>query len=290
MLSGVFPNSRKSGPFFAKKSENDRKIAAMDKLIKPGRYIFVAGIFGLAILCILSKDFIIGRPPAWPARLTVNPALAYGSATVLILASLALLFRKAPGFAALVIALLIFLLSVVRHLPEFMNDWLNSWKSIALFGGALIVSASFFEESEPRPGKKGWKKGFIITGSVLLSAFFIACGYAHFRFADFVRDFIPSYIPFHVFWTYFCGICLFAGGLGLLIPTIRPWAALLSGIMTAGWFLLLHIPRFLANTADPGDRMGLLESLTFAGIFFVLAGVLSKKTKSVSGFKQGPGI
>ena len=103
----------------------------------------------------------------------------------------------------------------------------------------------------------------------------IAGGYAHFKFASFVIDYIPAYIPFHVFWTYFCGICLFAGGIGLLIPPLSKWAALFSGIMLSGWFVLLHIPRFIANMNDASDRMGLFESFTLAGIFFTLAGVLS---------------
>jgi hypothetical protein len=52
--------------------------------------------------------------------------------------------------------------------------------------------------------------------------------------------------------------------------------------MIAGWFVLLHIPRFIANTSDPSDRMGLFESFTFVGIFFVLAGILSRKNQLVN--------
>lgn len=116
-----------------------------------------------------------------------------------------------------------------------------------------------------------------ITGCILVAAFFIDCGYAHFKWADGVQYFIPEYIPFRLFWTYFCGICLFAGGIGLLIPQARRLASLLSGLMVLGWFLLLHIPRFIANPNDPSDRLGLFESFTFVGIFFTLAGLLSRK-------------
>ncbi|MEP7110253.1 MAG: hypothetical protein ABI760_19815 [Ferruginibacter sp.] len=249
----------------------------MDKLIKPGRIIFGAGIIGLGILCIISKDFIAGRPPAWPAGFVVNPLLAYISGTILIIAAFAIILNKKAVLAALLIAVLIFILSVLRHLPHFMNDWLNAYKSLALFGGALIIAVSFFKLDERITSgftvNKSLRKRFIITGCILLAAFFIACGYAHFKFAGFVNDFIPSYIPFHAFWTYFCGICLFIGGAGLLIPQTRRWASLLSGIMILGWFFLLHIPRFIANTSDPGDRMGLCESFAFAGILFVLAGM-----------------
>src|SRR5258706_5031769 len=243
---------------------------SIHKLITPGRIIFATGIIALGILCIISNDFIVGRPPAWPAGFDVNPALAYLSGTVLILAAGAILPKKKAGFAALLIAALILLLSVLRHLPHFMNDWLNAYKSMALFGGALIVGASFFYQEPLR-------KRLILAGCLLLAIFFIACGYAHFKFAAFVIDFIPAYIPFHAFWTYFCGICLLAGGAGLLLTQTRKWATFLSGIMVLGWFILLHIPRFLANTHDASDRLGLCESFTFAGIFFVLAGMLSDK-------------
>ena len=247
----------------------------MNKLIKPGRNIFATGIIMLGILCILSKDFIVGRPPSWPLAWQVNPVLAYLSASILMIAAMAIVVNKKTRTAALCIAILIFLLPVLRHLPHFMNDWLNAYKSMALFGGALIVASSAAESN--RIQSPGINRGYLLAGSVLLAVFFIAAGYAHFKFAAFVKDFIPAYIPFRMFWTYFCGICLIAGGTGLLIPQARKWAALLSGVMVLGWFILLHIPRFLSNVNDASDRMGLFESFTFAGIFFVLAGVFQKK-------------
>ena len=118
----------------------------MDKLLKPGRIIFAAGIIALAALCFIAKDFIVGRPPAWPTGFDVNPLLAYVSGSILVIASLFVLLDKKAGVAALVIAALIFILSVLRHLPHFMEDWANTYKSLALFGGALIIASSFFKE------------------------------------------------------------------------------------------------------------------------------------------------
>jgi len=153
-----------------------------------------------------------------------------------------------------------------------MTDWLNGLKAIALCGGALIVSVSFTGTDNGVRLSDVTQRRLVMLGTASLAAFFIACGYAHFKFAEFVKDFIPAYIPFHAFWAYFCGVCLFAGGIGLLMPKTHRLAALFSGIMVFGWFILLHIPRFLANMNDASDRMGLCESLTIAGMFFVLAG------------------
>jgi uncharacterized membrane protein YphA (DoxX/SURF4 family) len=227
---------------------------------------------------MVSKDFIFGRPPAWPVGFKINPGLAYISGVIIIIAAIAIILNRKARIAAFLISALIFFFSVLRHLPNFMNDWVNAYKSLALVGGSLIIAASFpVQDVTKDSGFKAderLREVLITIGCILLAAFFIACGYAHFKFADFIESFIPSYIPFHMFWAYFCGICLFAGGIGLLIPQTRRPAALLSGFMILGWFLLLHIPRFIANTNDASDRMGLCESFTLVGIFFVLAGIL----------------
>lgn len=235
---------------------------------------------GLGILCIIYRDFIVGRPPVWPVGIAVNPLLGFVSGSLVILAAISIIINKKTGLAASVIALLILLLSVFRHLPSFMNDWVNAYKSLSLFGGSLIIAGSFFlngsQTTKWLSVNEIFKKRLILSGAILISVFFIACGYAHFKWADGVQFLIPDYIPFRLFWTYFAGVCLYAGGIGLLIPRTRNWAALLSGIMIFGWFLLLHIPRFLANTNDPSDQMGLCESFTFVGILFVLAAKLSR--------------
>ena len=250
----------------------------MNKLITTGRSIFAIGMLALGIICIVSGDFIIGRPPAWPPSFTFNPGLAYVSGTLMIISSLAIAVKKYMVPAALLMAALIFLLSLLRELPHFMDGWLAAYKTMAFFGSCLIMAAAYGKK--PVNAATGFTNNQVLltTGTLLLAVFFMACGYAHFKFADFVNGFIPAYIPFHPFWTYCCGICLAAGGLGLLIPPLRYWAALLSAIMVGGWFVLLHIPRFIANTKDASDRMGLCESFALCGIFLVLAGLSPRKT------------
>src|ERR1700753_1471009 len=88
------------------------KTESMDKLLKPGRTIFAIGMIGLAILCFVSKDFIVGRPPAWPANFDCIPSLAYVSGTILILACAGILISFRGMLCASVMAVLIFILSI----------------------------------------------------------------------------------------------------------------------------------------------------------------------------------
>jgi uncharacterized membrane protein YphA (DoxX/SURF4 family) len=252
--------------------------------MKAGRIIFAIGIIGLGVLCFMSKDFIVGRPPVTTLAATMPGKVlwAYVSGSLLILCGLAVIFGFKGRLASIIVAILIFLFSfLLRHMYE-MKEWASAYKTLALGGGALIIAASF-PGTQDR-SREGFLTNytFVYTGCLFFSLFFIICGFAHFRFDQFIiNDFIPGYIPFHPFWTYFCGACLLAAGVGLIIPPTRKWAALLSGIMIAGWFILLHVPRFVSDPNNTSDRLGLCESFTFVGILFVLTSLLSKKEKII---------
>jgi uncharacterized membrane protein YphA (DoxX/SURF4 family) len=255
----------------------------MNKLVQYGRIIFAIGIIGLAIFCMLYQDFIVGRPPAWSEGVHF-PVLGYITGAILIIMSLLIIFQVKGELASLVVALLILFLSVPRHGVHFMNDWGNAYKTLALLGGTLIVACSFIrQKKETVVGisiRESAVRYVLLIGTAMVTPFFLASGYAHFKFADFVIGFIPAYIPFRAFWTYFCAVCLIAGGIGILIPRTRRLAALLSGIMVLGWFVLLHVPRFVMNPDDFSDRLGLCESFAIGGMFLVLGGMYSNRTAS----------
>ena len=250
--------------------------------INAGRIMFALGLIGLAILGLIKNDFIVGRPPGWPAVIGGQETLSLVLNVLLVTGCVAVLFKRQVAFAAFPIAAIIFTFSfLIRYIPSFINSdpdkilWsINAYKTLAIIGGSIIAGVSFLRNDLSRSQK-------IIPGAIFLSLFFIMSGLAHFKFADFIIDsFMPSYIPFHPFWAYFCGIALIAGGIGIQIYPFRKIAALLVGIMIAGWFLLLHIPRFFSNINDPSDQMGLCESFAFAGIMFVLYGLFKIKKEN----------
>lgn len=233
----------------------------MYKLQLAGRSMFAIGITCIGVSCFIDKDFVLGRPPAWPLNWHLNPALGYVSGTLLILLSLAVLINKKPMAAAFAIATITVAFSVTRHLPAIADTWINGCKTLALAGGCVIIGAAHSSN----------EKKWTLYGTMALALFLLVGGFAHFKYPGFVQTLIPAYIPWHLFWTYYCGFCLFAAGIGLLLPATRRFAAFLSGIMIGGWFLLLHVPRFLLDVHNTSDRLGVFESLAFAGICFYLA-------------------
>jgi uncharacterized membrane protein YphA (DoxX/SURF4 family) len=192
----------------------------------------------------------------------------------------AILLIKKAGIAALVIAVMVLLFSVFRN-PDFSPDAVSAYKALAFFGGALILFSSYLPQDSGIKNRLFSNKAFaqwIFTfGYLLVAVFFIICGRAHFKWADGVQYLIPEYIPWRLFWTYFAGVCLYAGGVGLLLPQTRRLAAVLSGIMVLGWFFLLHLPRFASNPTDPDTRLEVWEAFAVVGIFFVIAGMTTKR-------------
>jgi uncharacterized membrane protein len=257
-------------------------------LIHPGRIIFATGIIALGILQFFVKDFSLARPssPAWSADIPGKELWAYVSGATVAIAGLAIIFRVKGAWAALFIAAMFFVGAfLLRNLPTMVIEptlkgallhHINAFKSLGFLGGGLIIAASFFKEQDRNINSAFNNNRLILWGTFLLALFFILCGWAHFEFYVFVKDLIPDYIPARGFWTYFSAVALIAGGLGLLFPLTRKWAALLSGIMILLWFFMLHIPRAVAMDVN-GEWMGVFESFSFSGICFVLAGLVSRK-------------
>jgi len=231
----------------------------MNNFLKYGRLFFALGIIALGVICLITGDFIIGRPPGWPANMPGKLIWADISGTIFIILGIAVILRKMAGAAALLAgAILLIYAFFLRYLPNMIGSpwetivWtLNAYKTLALTGGAFIVAASFFREDGisitgvQSGNQTAFYKGLVSTGVIFLSLFLIICGISHFKYSEFVFGFIPAYIPFHVFWTYFTAIALLAGGVGILIPRTRKLAAALSGNPPAA-------P--CRNCASPGSR------------------------------------
>jgi len=190
--------------------------------------MYLLGIAELAIYSFFKGDFAMTRPRPLPEMLQgINPAMAYVSGGLLLIAVLAFYLNRYRAAALLTIANLIFWLATSRHIFNLWRDHINGFKTLWLIGGALLILTSM-DAYQKHTKKVLW------LNLIILFLFFVDCGVAHFQYAQFVQTLIPAFIPFPLFFTYFAGVCLIAGGAGLLIPQTQKLAALLSGIQIAG--------------------------------------------------------
>ena len=86
---------------------------------------------------------------------------------------------------------------------------------------------------------------------LLMAAFYIAAGAAHFQFTHTYESIMPDYLPAHHELVLISGAAEIAGGLGILIPQTRRSAAwgliiLLIAVMPANIWMAQHSGRYTA--------------------------------------------
>jgi len=155
------------------------------------------------------------------------------------------------------------------------GDWENAAKELALASGAFVIAGCFLEKNEtPLTGFLGKRVHY---GVILFSVTIISFGVDHFLFAKQAADYVPSWIPYHLFWMYFTGTALIGSGLAIIFKIKRKLVATLLGAMIFAWFVMLHTPRMIASPAAyiGSEISSAFLALAYSGIAFVIAG---KKT------------
>lgn len=237
--------------------------------------------FGIALILfgaagVMVKDIVIGRAPAWPAGVAGAPVAAWLVALMLVGAGIAVLLNRRPVPWIVTAAALVFLWAFLRQLPVALADhglggaWTNLGKALALSCGALGVAASivWLGVSGGATARR-YASAMHLAGRVGLGLFLAQSGVQHYLFAPFVMTLVPAWIPGAIYWTYFAGAALIAGGIGLIVPFTARLAATLVGGMIFTWLLVLHIPRGLTIN-NQNEWTSVIEALAMSAIAFAL--------------------
>ena len=115
------------------------------------------------------------------------------------------------------------------------------------------------------PGK------LIAVGPAFVASALAAFGVEHLVASRSIMQIVPSWIPGHLFWTFFIGIALLASATSLALTRHVRLAATLLGVMFLLFVLLIHLPNVIAKP----ERLFwtiLLRDLSFAGGAWALAG------------------
>jgi uncharacterized membrane protein len=229
-----------------------------------GRRCFAVAIIAFGVQTVVLDKLVTRVMPLWPAWIPAQPEFAILVGAVMVIGGSAILFDVRPRPAGLVLAAMFLLSVLLLHLSPAIADvplggsWTILGKGVVLFGGVLAVTAPVQSPSA-------------LLGRLCLAAFMILGGIQHFKWTRFVATLVPAWIPGHTFWTYFAGVALIAGGIGLLIPATARRAALASGAMMLMWVVLLHVPRALADLRNSNETTAVFEALAFGGLAWFLA-------------------
>ncbi len=260
-------------------------------LIPVGRIFYAIGLIGIGAQHFIFRDFIPVMVPLWPSWIPGRPLWAYAAGAVLIAAGLAILFHiKARAVAAMTGAVIL-LLVVVAHIPgqlagypRHLGSWTNAFKALTMCGGAWVVAGS---RTEGAASFKGPLEKLMPIGRYFLPITVVVFGIDHFLYPDFVATLVPKWIPGAVFWTYFAAVALIASGVAMIVNVLSRLAALMLGIMIFLWFLMLHIPRAIADphSGNGNEWTSVFEALAFSGIAFILAALPASSRYSIASSK-----
>jgi uncharacterized membrane protein len=266
----------------------------MYKLTTLGRFFLAIAMVAFGAQHLAYLDFVTRVFPKLPAWIPAHSFLACVFGALLLSAGVAIMFEKAARTVALLLGAIILSSFALLYLPLLITTplipfdgglWTRAGKALALSGGSFLVAGSLPEKLDgPTNALATAVRAlniFIPPGRFFLAAFLILCGIEHFMYVEIVTSMVPSWIPGGVFWTYFAGVALIAGGAGMCVPlTLRP-AAALTGLMIFIWVLILHIPRVVAMR-NSNETTAVFEALAFSGVAFILAA--APKGKEIENF------
>jgi hypothetical protein len=202
------------------------------------------------------------------------------------LAGACIVFEKKTRPIALLLGTVLLLIFCFYFIPyQFMvssnymhfGDWENAAKELALASGAFVIAGCFSEKKENALTRFLGK--LIPLGAILFSITIISFGVDHFLFAKEAADYVPSWVPYHLFWMYFTGTALLASGLAIILKIKPGIAAALLGTMIFTWFIILHIPRVIASPVAyiRSEVTSAFIALAYSGIAFVIVGATKKQ-------------
>jgi len=246
-------------------------------LVPVGRSFYAVGLASIGLMQFFYMNFpwvVIPDFPAWiPLRLLW--VIVVGAA--LTAAGACILFnwrgRKVAAWTGVALIVLV----IIAHLPNqlasqyraVLGAWTNPFKELTLAGGAWIAAMTFANAGD----LPEWLERALPLGRYFFAVMLIVFGVDHFLYTKFVASLVPAWVGGQLFWAYFAGVALIAGGIGIMVKRVARLASLMVGVMIFLWLLMLHIPRAIA---DPYTNVGnewasVFEALAFSGIAFMLA-------------------
>jgi len=230
---------------------------------------------GMATICY--NDFPY---PLLPPHNFKIPGLAYVCGIIFILGGVWLVIGKKARPAALLFGAALLLIFCFYYIPYellishnylSLGEWENAEKELALAGGALAIANCFQQKDKNLLTRLLGKLAPV--GAILFGITIVCFSILHFVYAAQAAGYIPSWIPFHLFWMYCCGAALLGSGIAIILKIRTGFFASLLGMMIFTWFIILHIPKVLeAAPAGRADEItSALLALAYSGTAFVIA-------------------
>jgi hypothetical protein len=254
----------------------------MNRTVTSARIILALAFagFGLQYLLILP---LIG-PPWYP----VGRPLSIAAGILLLAAAIGLLIRTTAHLATSLLGAGLLLRLLIFHLPQLFtnlgnpNIWTVFGEVLALAGGAWMLASVL---PVPVPAGRTALTRTLAAGHIVLTAGryifavpLVIFSVLHFKYAFFISNLIPKWIPERFFFANFVGLCFLCAALAIATGIRARLAGYMLAAMFLLWVAILHAPRVAASPHNGNEWTSMLIALAMAGS--TLAAAASAPAKS----------
>lgn len=216
--------------------------------VRLGKDSFAVASASLAIWSLAYVHFAWQSLPAW---IPWREGWVYGSALVILIASAGLCFWRTALPGALTIGVYqavsaAIFIPLILSAPLSLGAWYPFCEALTSFAGAWILYALL----QGPPGGSATPiigRGAVRTAQVLFGLTCIFYGSSHFAYAGYTAGMVPAWLPGHLGFAYFTGLCHIAAGLAIVAGVLPNLAAILEAVMMSLFGLLVWVPSFFAQ-------------------------------------------
>ena len=218
---------------------------------------FAAAMISLGILGFVYGDFALVWQPV-PQWLPLREPAAYACAALMLTAGAGLLWTRTAALASRTLLVYLLLWLILLRVPRLVMaplaevSWLGCGETAVMVAGGWALFAVFADQWDRSKLKFATGESGLRIARFIFGLAVIPCGLAHIVYSSETSDLIPSWLPWHLGWTYLTGIAYVAAGLATLFRIYARLAATLTTGMMAIITLLVWVPDV---AAAPGDRL-----------------------------------
>src|SRR5215469_9643089 len=144
--------------------------------------------------------------------------------------------------------------------------------AVSMCGAGLVILIIGLMAARSDLAHAGGLEKIVSLGNLCFAIPLAVFGAEHLSAAAFIKDGVPSYMPWHLFWAYFVGFALIAASLSIATKVQVRWSGLLFGIMMFLFVAMLHFPGALAKPHERIPWTIVFREMSFGGAAWVLAG------------------
>ncbi len=220
------------------------------RMVGLARGLLAVASASLAILSLAYGDFAPGGQ-SLPAWIPWREAWVYGSALLVLAASVGVLFSRTALTSVLVIGAYqgswaVICVPQIFSQPLSVGAWYGVCEALSALVGAWILYAML--RWQTRGSQTAFASGGgVRTAQILFGLCCVFYGWSHFTYAVYTASMVPTWLPGRLEFAYFTGFCHIAAGIGIIVGVVPRLAATLEAIMMSLFGLAVWVPSFFAQ-------------------------------------------